>query len=71
VERLPPKGTRVPVKTLFDYLIAGDTVDDFPTVEREVVMQVLKLTEILPNVHRPHTFPRAQKLPVADVMRHQ
>lgn len=57
------KGTRVPVKTLFDYLSAGDTVDefldDFPSVEREVVGQVLKLAESLPNVHHRHTFPRA------------
>jgi uncharacterized protein (DUF433 family) len=50
------KGTRVPVKKLFDYLSAGDTVDefldDFPSVEREVVGQVLKLSEILPHFMR-------------------
>lgn len=33
------QGTRVPVTTLFDYLIAGDSLevflDDFPTVRRD------------------------------------
>ncbi|MBS1704106.1 MAG: DUF433 domain-containing protein [Armatimonadetes bacterium] len=42
-------GTRVPVKNLFDYLVAGDTiddfVDDFPTVEHEKVIEFLKLLE--------------------------
>ena len=41
------KGTRVPVTHLFDYLEAGDTLDefltDFPTVTREQVLGVLKL----------------------------
>jgi uncharacterized protein (DUF433 family) len=40
-------GTRVPVTHLFDYLEAGDTLDefltDFPTVTREQVVGVLKL----------------------------
>ena len=39
------EGTRVPVKTLLDYLKAGDRVDDFledfPTVTREQVSKVL------------------------------
>lgn len=39
--------TRVPVKTLFDYLIGGDTLadflDDFPTVNREIAVEVLEL----------------------------
>lgn len=38
-------GTRVPVETLFDYLRAGDRVDDFlvqfPTVTREQAEAVL------------------------------
>jgi uncharacterized protein (DUF433 family) len=37
--------TRVPVKILFDYLKNGDTIDeflhDFPSVQREQVMQLL------------------------------
>jgi uncharacterized protein (DUF433 family) len=41
------KGTRVPVKTLLDYIEGGDTVDqflsDFPTVSREQVSQVLQI----------------------------
>jgi uncharacterized protein (DUF433 family) len=40
-------GTRVPVKTLFDYLKGGDTfaefLDDFPTVGREQAIQSLEL----------------------------
>ena len=39
-------GTRVPVKSLFDYLEAGDTLDEFldqfPTVERQVAVNVLE-----------------------------
>lgn len=39
-------GTRVPVKTLTDYLEAGDTIDaflnDFPTVRREQVIAFLE-----------------------------
>lgn len=41
--------TRVPVKNLFDYLKNGDTIDeflnDFPSVQREQVMQLLDLLE--------------------------
>lgn len=40
-------GTRVPVKTLFDYLKGGDTLaeflDDFPTVSREHAVKALEL----------------------------
>ena len=39
-------GTRVPVQTMFDYLEAGDSLDDFlagfPTVGRELAIQVLE-----------------------------
>lgn len=39
-------GTRVTVKSLFDYLEAGDTLDEFldqfPTVERQVAVNVLE-----------------------------
>jgi uncharacterized protein (DUF433 family) len=42
-------GTRVPVRTLIDYLTAGDNIDDFldgfPTVRREQVIQFLKQAE--------------------------
>lgn len=41
------KGTRVPVAGLFEYLRAGDTLDefllDFPTVERQQVEAVIQL----------------------------
>ncbi len=44
-------GTRVPVKNLFDYLEEGETVagflDDFPTVKKEQVKQVLKISNQL------------------------
>ena len=40
------RGTRVPVQTLFDYLEGGDPLDDFlegfPTVKRELAIQVLE-----------------------------
>jgi uncharacterized protein (DUF433 family) len=43
------KGTRVPVKNLFDYLEAGDSVDefieDFDYIPRKSVLAVLKFTE--------------------------
>jgi len=37
-------GTRVPVQTLFEYLEAGDTIDDFhfPTVTRQQVVVLLE-----------------------------
>ena len=44
-------GTRVPVRILFEYLAAGDSVDEFldafPSVRREQVVAVLGLAEDL------------------------
>jgi len=44
------RGTRVPIKNLFDYLEAGDDLDefldDFPTVKRAQVVGVLELYKI-------------------------
>lgn len=44
-------GTRVPVKILFEYLEAGDTLDEFldqfPTVTRELAIAVLEQGEEL------------------------
>jgi len=41
------RGTRVPIETLFDHLESGITIDafldDFPSVTREQVTQVLEL----------------------------
>jgi uncharacterized protein (DUF433 family) len=41
------KGTRVPIETLFDHLESGITIDafldDYPTVSKEQVVQVLEL----------------------------
>ena len=40
------RGTRVPIKTLFDHLEAGATLevflDDFPSVSRELAVAVLE-----------------------------
>lgn len=40
------RGTRVPVKTMFDYLENGESLDDFlagfPTVSRNLAVQVLE-----------------------------
>ena len=39
-------GTRVPIQTLFDYLEAGETIDDFlqgfPSVQREQIVTFLE-----------------------------
>lgn len=48
-------GTRVPVRTLFDYLEAGDSMaaflDDFPGVTREQALGALRLgkDQLLPE----------------------
>jgi len=38
-------GTRVPVQNLIDYLVTGETIDefmdDFPTVSREQIIQFM------------------------------
>jgi uncharacterized protein (DUF433 family) len=43
------KGTRVPVKTLLDYLAAGDCLDDFlreyPSVTRDQTLAVLEIAK--------------------------
>lgn len=43
------RGTRVPIKNLFDYIESGDTIEnfvsDFPTVKKEQVIEVLELAE--------------------------
>jgi uncharacterized protein (DUF433 family) len=40
-------GTRVPVQTLLDYLVAGDSLEEFlahfPTVSREQAVKALEL----------------------------
>ena len=40
------KGTRVPIKTLFDHLEAGDSLEvfleDFPSVSRELAVALLE-----------------------------
>ena len=46
-------GTRVPVKNLFDYLEAGETIatflDDFEGVSKQQVISILELSEKLLN----------------------
>ena len=50
-------GTRVPVKTLFDHLEAGDPLevflDDFPSVTRDLAVAVLEEAQaaLLPDAH--------------------
>lgn len=43
------RGTRVPVKTLFDHLAAGDSIeiflDDFPSVSRDQAIAVIREAE--------------------------
>ena len=42
-------GTRVPVQTLFDYMEGGydlnEFLDDYPTVSKEVAIQVLEMAK--------------------------
>ena len=51
------RGTRVPVKTLFDHLEAGDPLevflDDFPSVSRELAVAVLEEARaaLFPDAH--------------------
>lgn len=44
-------GTRVPIKNLFDYLEAGESIeyflDDFEGVQREQVIKVLEMSQQL------------------------
>lgn len=48
-------GTRVPIRNLFEYLKAGDTIDEFlkgfPSVSREQVYELLDMAN-----HRLTTF---------------
>ena len=50
-------GTRVPIKTLFDHLEAGDALevflDDFPSVSKEVAVAVLEEARVAvaPDAH--------------------
>jgi uncharacterized protein (DUF433 family) len=48
-------GTRVPVKTLLDYLEAGDSLDEFldhfPSVDREQAVAVLELAKEMLLAH--------------------
>ena len=52
------RGTRVPLKNLLDYLVGGDTLDqfldDFPSVSREQAVGALELaTDLLTAGARP------------------
>ena len=48
-------GTRVPVRTLFDYLEGGDTLDeflnDFPSVSRDQAVAALKMGRDMIEAH--------------------
>ena len=50
------QGTRVPVRNLFDYLVAGETVkdflEDFPTVSFEQVRHILQSAEVAIENHQ-------------------
>ena len=51
------KGTRVPIKILFDHLEAGDSLeiflDDFPSVSREQAVALLEQARmaLIPDAH--------------------
>jgi len=48
-------GTRVPVKSLYDYLEAGDSLDEFlesfPSVSREQAAAALELARTMTEAH--------------------
>ena len=50
-------GTRVPIRTLFDHLEAGDSLevflDDFPSVSRDLAIGVLEEAHaaLMPDAH--------------------
>jgi len=48
-------GTRVPVKSLYDYLEAGDSLDEFldsfPSVSREQAIEALELAREMSESH--------------------
>jgi uncharacterized protein (DUF433 family) len=48
-------GTRVPIKTLFDYLKGGESLaeflDDFPTVEKAHAISVLETAHSMLDCH--------------------
>lgn len=52
-------GTRVPVKTLYDYLEGGDSIDeflnDFPSVSRELAVAALELAREMTQAHASST----------------
>lgn len=54
-------GTRVPVKNLFDYLAAGDPLDEFlnqfPSVSRSAAVAALELHACLASL-QPNSFSR-------------
>lgn len=47
------RGTRVPIKSLFDHLEAGDSIDDFlegfPSVQREQVIALREISQEIPS----------------------
>ena len=51
------RDTRVPIKTLFDHLEAGDSLevflDDFPSVSRQLAVAVLEQARValVPDAH--------------------
>lgn len=52
-------GTRVPVKSLYDYLEGGDSLDEFldsfPSVSREQAVAALELGRLMAEANAPVT----------------
>lgn len=51
-------GTRVPIKTLFDYIEGSETLEEFlegfPSVTREQALEVLSIAEFVPTTRVGH-----------------
>jgi uncharacterized protein (DUF433 family) len=66
------RGTRVPIKTLFDHLKAGDSLnvflEDFPSVRRELAIAVLEQARaaLLSDAHPAPSSVTPQELALLD-----
>ena len=65
-------GTRVPVKTLFDHLEGGDSLevflDDFPSVSRELATAVLEVACVSELTAQGQTLPSEEWVRLLDLL---
>lgn len=64
------RGTRVTIKTLFDYLEEGDISDflrNFPYISREMVTNVLKEVQKKEKIHKIFPFSNDKNLSLSNL----